>query len=246
MSVGSFSQVRRSPWRRGQVVRQRPAKPLSPVRIRSSPPETPSGPGDPGPLLSPRLGVSPALLVGLLPHLGLSPRLGLSPTCGRNSILFVYGKGRRTNKMEFLPQVSGDHKFLPNETGPGSLPDFRALSRRERMPLGMEAGHSAGQPYQTRFAVVLPRGETSGTIPILSLDVYSFQKIILTCTFSGSPPTDHPSPPESPESSESSESPSSPESPSSSAYVSSEVVSPSSSAYICSSAYSTARFMSTL
>ena len=35
--VGSFHQVHFG-WRRGQAVRQRPAKPLSPVRFRSSPP----------------------------------------------------------------------------------------------------------------------------------------------------------------------------------------------------------------
>jgi hypothetical protein len=34
-------------WRRGQVVRQRPAKPSSPVRIRSSPPSNAEAPGFP-------------------------------------------------------------------------------------------------------------------------------------------------------------------------------------------------------
>ncbi len=36
--VGSFFKAGSSSGRRGQVVRQRPAKPLSPVRIRTSPP----------------------------------------------------------------------------------------------------------------------------------------------------------------------------------------------------------------
>ena len=64
-------------------------------------------------------------------HLRLSPCLGLSPTCGRNFILFVEHRcARTTNKMEFLPHVSGGVEFPPQVSGGvGFLPQVGTEGR---------------------------------------------------------------------------------------------------------------------
>ena len=78
-----FSYRRRS----GQVVRQRPAKPLPPVRIRASPPDRPRGPPKGGPLFvrGSRARVAPAARCGArTPDGGDSVGVPLRPIRLRN------------------------------------------------------------------------------------------------------------------------------------------------------------------